>query len=104
MKDIFNKWYEVLVIVLVGVGAFLLGGLFIHSFHNATKTKTDIHLVPLAPEQQNNRQQVYASKQGKRYYPWWCNAGDAIVEKNKIWYDTAELAQANGYTLAKGCQ
>ncbi len=104
MKDIFNKWYEVLIIVLVGVGAFLLGGLFIHSFHNATKTTADIHLMPLEVEQQNNRKRVYASKQGKRYYPWWCNAGNTIVKENKIWYNTPEKAQAEGYTLAKGCQ
>lgn len=104
MKDIFNKWYEVLVIVLVGVGAFLLGGLFIHSLHNPTKKAVNIQLLPLEVEQQRNRQRVYASKRGKRYYPWWCNAGSTIAKENKVWFEKPEHAQAEGYTLAKGCQ
>ena len=104
MKDIFNEWYEVLIIILVGIGGFLLGGLFMRSLHGTAKTTDGIHLVPLEVEQQNSRQRVYASKRGKRYYPWWCNAGNTIAKKNKIWYETAAQAKAEGYTLAKGCQ
>ena len=103
MKNIFNKWHEMVIIVLVGVGAFLLGGLFVHSLHGI-KTTAGIHLTSLEVEQENNRHRVYVSKQGKRYYPWWCNAGSNIIKENKMWYDTPELAQAEGYTLAKGCQ
>ena len=105
MKDFYNEWYVVIVVVLVGVGAFLLGGLFVYSFSKPTKPTADIHLKPLAVERPiSNERKVYASKQGNRYYPWWCNAGSTIAEKNKLWYNTPEAAQAEGYTLAKGCQ
>ena len=103
MKDVCNKWYVVIAMVLVGVGSFFLGGLFVHSLHDSSGAAS-VQLRPLPTEQPYNERQVYASKRGKRYYPWWCNAGNTIVEENKIWYDTPELAQKEGYSIAKGCQ
>ena len=99
-----NKWYVATIIVLVGIGAFLLGGLFVYSWYTPAKTAVDLQLKPLPTEQPYNEQRVYASKRGKRYYPWWCDAGSTIAKENKVWYDTPEAAQAAGYTIAKGCQ
>ncbi|MCY4576868.1 MAG: hypothetical protein OXB96_00330 [Candidatus Kaiserbacteria bacterium] len=105
MKDFYNEWYVIIVVVLVGIGMFMLGGLFVHSLYKPAKATADIHLKPLAVEQQNtNMRRVYASKQGKRYYPWWCDAGNTIAKENKVWYNTPEKAKKEGYTIAKGCQ
>ena len=91
-------------IVLAGVGGFLLGGLFVYSFFTPVQKAAVIHLQPLLSEQPVIEQGVYASKRGSRYYPWWCSAGDSMAEENIVWFDTPELAQEAGYSIAKGCQ
>ena len=105
MEKMFNeRGYMIAAIILVGIGAFLLGGLFVYSFYKPTKTATDIHLTPLSVELSDNERRVYASSRGTRYYPWWCDAGNKIAKENKVWYSTPELAQVEGYSIAKGCQ
>ena len=104
MKDFYNKWYMVISMVLVGAGGFLLGGLFVHSFSTPPQKAATVHLQPLPVEQSVDEQRVYASKRGKRYYPWWCEAGGAIAEENIVWFETPKLAQAVGYSIAKGCR
>ena len=105
MKKIFNKQkYTILAITLVGITTFLLGGLFVQALHSASEETEKIQLTPLSPEKQHTTKQVYASSRGKRYYPWWCNAGNSIAEKNKVWYNTPAQAEKEGYQIAKGCQ
>lgn len=54
---------------------------------------------PSAPEPASGS--VYASSQGTRYYYPSCKS--TIVDKNKVTFATAALAEAAGYTLASGC-
>ena len=50
-------------------------------------------------------ERVYASKRGKRYYPWWCDAGrKSIKEGNIVWFGSPAVAELEGYTIAKSCE
>lgn len=48
---------------------------------------------------------VVASKtsSSKKYHFSWCSSGQRIKEANRIWFPTAQDAQAAGYTLAGNC-
>lgn len=45
-----------------------------------------------------------ASINGRAYYPKGCKASSVIKEENRIWFNSAEEAVAQGYSLAKNCQ
>lgn len=45
----------------------------------------------------------FASKNGTKFYPKGCSAGNKILETNKIFFLTAIEATEAGFTLAKGC-
>lgn len=44
-----------------------------------------------------------ASINGKAYYPKDCAAGNRIKEENRIWFDTKEEAESQGYKPAQNC-
>ncbi|GEM_PF-1140474 len=44
-----------------------------------------------------------ASISGKAYYPANCEAAKKIKEENRIWFNSAEEARAQGYQPAKNC-
>ncbi len=105
MNDIFNSGagkYIISAGILAGLGIFFLVGLANHLFWS-DKSSGGITLKPLDYDA-GNTERVYASKNGKRYYPWWCGAGSRIVKKNIIWYATPRAAEHAGYTIAKACQ
>ena len=104
MNKIFNKYsYPIIAVILVGIVSFLLGGLLVHSLYGPAEKSAKVVLEPIELDIQVNRK-VHASASGKRYYPWWCDAGNKIAKKNLIWYDTPEQAEKEGYSIAKGCQ
>jgi len=47
--------------------------------------------------------QVVASKAGVRYYRPDCPGVDRIADKNKVWFASPELAEAQGYEPAGNC-
>lgn len=49
---------------------------------------------------------VVASKSSssKKYHFTWCSGAKKIKPENQVWFDTAQAAQAAGYTLAGNCQ
>lgn len=49
---------------------------------------------------------VVASKSSssKKYHYTWCSGAGRIKVENQIWFDTAQAAEAAGYTLAGNCQ
>ncbi len=47
---------------------------------------------------------LIASKNGSKYHFPWCSGGKRILEKNKIWFDSAEEARKAGYTPAANCK
>lgn len=44
-----------------------------------------------------------ASINGKAYYPKDCAAANRIKEENRIWFDTREEAETQGYNPAQNC-
>lgn len=47
---------------------------------------------------------IVASKSGTKYYLPSCASASRISEANKIWFTSAELAVAAGYTPAANCK
>ncbi len=48
--------------------------------------------------------EVYASKNGAKYYYSWCSGLTRIKTENKIQFATAKIAEDSGLTLASGCK
>lgn len=48
--------------------------------------------------------QYVASKSGSKYHFPWCAGAQAIKEENKIWFDSKEDAERQGYTPAANCK
>ena len=48
--------------------------------------------------------QVVASKNGTKYYFPWCGGAARLSEATKIWFASAEEAQAHGYAPALNCK
>ena len=46
---------------------------------------------------------IVASKNGKKYHYLDCPGAKQIAEKNKLFFSSAEAAEASGYTLALNC-
>ncbi|MBI2635648.1 MAG: hypothetical protein HYW79_03890 [Parcubacteria group bacterium] len=44
-----------------------------------------------------------ASINGKAYYPKDCKSANVIKEENRIWFENAEEAEADGYRPAQNC-
>lgn len=49
---------------------------------------------------------VVASKNSSsmKYHYSWCGSGRRIKPENQVWFTSAALAEAAGYTLAGNCQ
>lgn len=46
---------------------------------------------------------LVGSKNSTKYHYPWCSGAQRIKEDNKIWFESAEDAQAKGYTAAANC-
>ena len=104
MSELFNRTgYTLYALVTVGIAGFLLGGLSVYSLCGG-REPGPVRLTPLSASVPFSDRRVYASLRGKRYYPWWCDAGRSISPDNLVWYDTPEDAVAGGYSVAKSCE
>ncbi|MCC6934310.1 MAG: hypothetical protein IT406_01260 [Candidatus Yanofskybacteria bacterium] len=63
---------------------------------SARSTSTPAHSDP--------RVLVSKTSSSKKYHHPWCASANRIKEANRIWFPTAEAAQAAGYTLAANCK
>jgi len=59
----------------------------------------------LSDNSQNNKMlgNFLASINGKIYYPKDCAAANRIKEENRIWFNTKEEAEAQGYKPTQNC-
>jgi len=57
--------------------------------------------LPNVSQQENGN--FVASINGKAYYPVDCKSASVIKKENRIWFDSAEEAKLQGYSLAKNC-
>lgn len=99
-----NRAYVTCIVLLVGIGGFLLGGLAVYSVYADGRAKDPIEMKAIPVTKGIPERDVYASARGKRYYPWWCSAGKKIAKKNIVWYKTPEEAKRAGYSIAKTCE
>ncbi len=68
-------------------------------------TTNDVPSLKTAPKtsSQATTGNFVASKNGTKYYPTSCSGAKRIKDANKVFYQTAAEAQADGYSLASGC-
>lgn len=55
------------------------------------------------PDHSDLRVVVSKGSSSKKYHHSWCSSGTRIKEANRLWFPTAQDAQAAGYTLAGNC-
>lgn len=51
-----------------------------------------------------NTGQYVASRNGKKYYPVDCKSANRIKSENRVYFATAALAEAAGYSLTTTCK
>ncbi len=94
--------YSIFSIFFASFFGFFLGR---YSAYNEKSNRTQILIedIPIDKNFLNAADAVFASKAGNRYYPVFCNGHENISEKNKIKFESAEIAEKNGYAIAKSC-
>jgi len=114
-KDILT----VLIVILVGLGAFELGRLSKQTNTNDIKinykgqeaslvvptiSKSSIDSTTSQSVENQNSGEYFASNRGKKYYPINCSAGKTIKQENRIYFSTTTQAETAGYTLSGSCE
>jgi len=114
-REYLNRFFWVLTAILLIVISFFLGRItkFMESSpvftfeskeaeeQNYIKEKED--LFGLANTKVSTST-IVASKTGKKYYFVWCKGAGNIKPDKKIYFNTEELAQKAGYSLAASCK
>jgi|SRR3989344_1740054 len=113
-KDILT----VLIIILVGLGSFGLGRL------SKTAQNEGLRMEYLGQDLSGSlieapgsvlglqnqtgadidNKKFFASSRGKKYYPIGCSAGKSIKQSNRIYFETREAAETQGYELSTSCR
>ncbi len=94
--------YSIFSIFFSSFFGFFLGRYSVYS-EKTNQTQIIIEDIPINKNFLNDTDAVFASKAGNRYYPIFCNSHENISEKNKIKFESAKIAEKNGYTIAKSC-
>lgn len=107
------------IIVGVGFSSFLLGRLSISGNNTVkdegisiTEVKSSQSFAKSGAKIQSTNSspiisgegKYVASKNGKLYYTATCKGANRIKAENRVWFDTAEDAQKQGYTWATSCK
>ncbi len=122
-----DRFFTSILVSLVAVTAFLLGQASVEQSRPAPEAVTlmaapesmrvtggdgvaaGLALAGTAPEIQKGGEegsvagQFVASKSGTRYHAVTCPGASQIKASNKIYFDTADAAEAAGYTRAANC-
>ena len=59
--------------------------------------------APAASVASSGAGKYVASRNGTKYYLPTCSGAKRIKEENKVWFETVEVAKAEGYTAAANC-
>ncbi|MBX4189652.1 hypothetical protein KW785_03640 [Candidatus Parcubacteria bacterium] len=112
-RQALKRFFLSLVVVLVALLAFGLGRLsgqgrvsgveikFDQSLLEGDNTATALSSVPSVSKEVLHTGQVFASSKGTRYYYEGCKS--TVSEKNKVFFESASMAEKAGYTLAANC-
>ena len=55
------------------------------------------------PARSDTRVVVSSASSSMKYHHPWCSGASRIKEENRVWYPSAEAAQADGYSRAGNC-
>ncbi|PIR83376.1 hypothetical protein COU19_00725 [Candidatus Kaiserbacteria bacterium CG10_big_fil_rev_8_21_14_0_10_56_12] len=86
------------VLVLASTASFFLGYLAGRDARQGSEPAPTGSVTPLGTPAE-----VVTSSSGSRYYPLNCPAAQRIVEQNRRYYASPELARAQGYEPADNC-
>lgn len=103
----------ILIIILVGIGAFLLGRL--SKLNDSKSIKIEYKggeeasgikalAIDALPNLASPSGDFFASKNGKKYYSTNCSAGANIKVSNRVYFKTREQAENAGYELSSSCR
>lgn len=68
-----------------------------------TPTKTGALKIPVSAGVTGDKGSFVASSRGKYYYPVSCSKARGLSEKNKLFFDTKEEAEAKGFKAHSDC-
>lgn len=106
IKENTDSWggdvFVVIIILLVGFGAFGLGRLSNSEEYRPPIRMFEREQIDTAPMRIGGK--IVASKKGSKYHFPWCPGARAMSESNKVWFDSEEAARAAGYTPAGNCK
>lgn len=110
----------ILVVILVGLASFGLGRLSKEGSGGGLRVEYKDQAGNMAPvanalvgirslemnsmSVQNSLGNFFASTRGKKYYPANCSAGKSLKPENRIYFDTREEAEGQGYELSSSCR
>ncbi len=119
----------VLVVILVGLGAFELGRLSKTGSSSGIKIEYNGQTEPAnvisalktsnllskpktvlkeestdATTEPATLKNFFASTRGTKYYPVGCTAGNTLKQENRIYFATREDAEKAGYVLSSSCR
>ena len=108
--------YIALLIFLVGLGGFGLGKLSLLWPHKEPLSITDVDsakenmenlygssTAKIHPSEEKTTGRIVASRSGNIYHFPWCPGALRIKEENKVWFNSREDAEKNGYKPASNC-
>ena len=109
----------VIVVILVGLGSFMLGRLSKESDLSSGikieySNQTDISeanaissvnsLEKVSAIQNFVGKNFFASNRGSKFYSIGCSGGKTIKQENRIYFTTREEAEKQGYELSSSCR
>lgn len=100
----FRKLFLSIVIILVAFLSFGIGQLSVAENREPIKIEYDEQITTNGLQSTLNEGEVVASKNGTKYHYLHCSGAKLIKEENKIVFQTSEIAEAAGYTLATNCK
>ncbi|HTR18999.1 MAG TPA: Ada metal-binding domain-containing protein [Candidatus Paceibacterota bacterium] len=103
LEDGVGQWGLVLLVFLVGIGAYGLGRL------SALEEVKPPVSVAQAPQEADIPALppggfVVASRTGSVYYLPWCSGAQKIAAGNQVWFGSEAAAQKAGYAPSKTCK
>jgi Tfp pilus assembly protein PilN len=92
-----------LVVCCVGVSAFALGWVARGQSQTTTVQTRNIDLSALSGQQAGGSALYVGSRNSDHYHYRWCAGADRISADNKIYFNSPEQAQKEGYEPAGNC-
>lgn len=110
-KLMLDRVFYTLLVFLLCISSFALGLFtkFAESRPSFTFETKEAEFANFNHEKNNlfgivSTSTIVASKTGKKYYFVWCKSAINIKDSKRIYFDTEELAQRAGYSLANNCK